>query len=187
VKRPQLDALITFVREGDTIYCHSMDRLGRNLDDLRKLVPGLNGRGIQIRFLKENLTFKGDDSPMANLLLNVMGAFAQFERELIRERQREGIEIAKRTGVYKGRKRTLTLIILLLCWIPFGAVIGILLPSIFHTFTITYMLAVAYTLYTGYVWLQYGFYSCPNCGLNYRGRQLWRRTCPKCSIEINLK
>jgi DNA invertase Pin-like site-specific DNA recombinase len=108
VKRPQLAAMLAFVREGDTVICHSMDRLGRNLDDLRKLVLDLTQRGIQVQFLKENLTFTGEDSPMANLLLSVMGAFAQFERELIRERQKEGIELAKRAGVYKGRKRILT-------------------------------------------------------------------------------
>ncbi len=77
------------------------------------------------------------------------------------------------------------LILLLVCWIPFGAVIGILLPAVLDTFTITYGLAVVYALYTGFVWLQYGFYSCPNCGVAYCGRQLWRRTCPKCGIEIN--
>lgn len=108
VNRPQLTAMLAFVREGDWIICHSMDRLGRNLDDLRKLVLGLTERGITVQFLKENLTFTGEDSPMANLLLSVMGAFAQFERELIRERQKEGIELAKRAGVYKGRKRILT-------------------------------------------------------------------------------
>jgi DNA invertase Pin-like site-specific DNA recombinase len=108
VKRPQLAAMLAFVRDGDTVICHSMDRLGRNLDDLRKLVLDLTHRGIQVQFLKENLTFTGEDSPMANLLLSVMGAFAQFERELIRERQKEGIELAKRAGVYKGRKRILT-------------------------------------------------------------------------------
>jgi DNA invertase Pin-like site-specific DNA recombinase len=85
VKRPQLAAMLAFVREGDTVICHSMDRLGRNLDDLRKLVLDLTQRGIQVQFLKENLTFTGEDSPMANLLLSVMGAFAQFERELIRQ------------------------------------------------------------------------------------------------------
>ena len=85
-----------------------MDRLGRNLDDLRKLVLGLTERGVTVQFLKESLTFTGEDSPMANLLLRVMGAFAQFERELIRERQKEGIELAKRAGAYKGRKRLLT-------------------------------------------------------------------------------
>ena len=108
VKRPQLAAMLAFVRDGDAVVCHSMDRLGRNLDDLRKLVLGLTERGVQVQFMKENLTFTGEDSPMANLLLSVMGAFAQFERELIRERQKEGIELAKRAGVYKGRKRTLT-------------------------------------------------------------------------------
>ncbi len=64
-----------------------MDRLARNLDDLRKLVLGLTERGVHIRFQKENLTFTGEDSPMSHLLLSVMGAFAQFERDLIRERQ----------------------------------------------------------------------------------------------------
>jgi len=75
-----------------------MDRLGRNLDDLRRLVLELTGRGVHVQFLKESLTFTGEDSPMANLLLSVMGAFAQFERELIRERQREGIALAKKRG-----------------------------------------------------------------------------------------
>lgn len=102
VKRPQLEALLGFVRDGDTVICHSMDRLGRNLDDLRKLVLGLTDRGVQVEFVKENLVFTGADSPMANLLLSVMGAFAQFERELIRERQREGIALAKKAGVYRG-------------------------------------------------------------------------------------
>jgi DNA invertase Pin-like site-specific DNA recombinase len=109
VKRAQLEALLGYVREGDTLICHSMDRLGRNLDDLRKLVVGLTARGIRVQFVKENLTFTGADSPMSNLLLSVMGAFAEFERALIRERQREGIELAKKTGVYRGRKKTLTL------------------------------------------------------------------------------
>ena len=77
------------------------------------------------------------------------------------------------------------LIALLVCWLPFGALFGVLLPAVLHTFTITYGLAAAYALYTGFVWLQYALYSCPNCGIVYRGRQLWHRTCPKCGIEIN--
>ena len=109
VKRPQLETMLAFVREGDTIVCHSMDRMARNLDDLRRIVLGLTQRGVHVQFIKEKLTFTGDDSPMANLLLSVMGAFAQFERELIKERQREGIAIAKKAGAYKGRKRSLTL------------------------------------------------------------------------------
>ena len=101
VKRPQLEAVLAFVREGDTIVCHSMDRMARNLDDLRRIVLGLTQRGIHVQFIKESLTFTREDSPMANLLLSVMGAFAQFERELIKERQREGIAIAKKAGAYK--------------------------------------------------------------------------------------
>ena len=107
-ERPQLEALLSFIREGDTLVVHSMDRLARNLDDLRRLVQGLTRRGINVEFVKESLTFTGDDSPMATLLLSVMGAFAEFERALIRERQREGIALAKKRGVYRGRKRLLS-------------------------------------------------------------------------------
>jgi len=106
-QRPQLEALLSFVRDGDTVVVHSMDRLARNLDDLRKIVQNLTERGIQIEFVKEHLTFKGEDSPMANLMLSVMGAFAEFERALIRERQREGIALAKQRGAYRGRKKSL--------------------------------------------------------------------------------
>jgi DNA invertase Pin-like site-specific DNA recombinase len=80
-KRPQLEHLLSFVREGDTVFCHPMDRLARNLDDLRRIVLGLTERGVHVVFVKETLTFTGEDSPMSNLLLSVMGAFAQFERE----------------------------------------------------------------------------------------------------------
>jgi DNA invertase Pin-like site-specific DNA recombinase len=106
--RPELAALLTYVRDGDTVFIHSMDRLARNLDDLRRLVLSLTGRGVHVRFLKENLIFTGEDSPMNNLLLSVLGAVAQFERDLIRERQREGIAIAKRRGIYKGRRPALS-------------------------------------------------------------------------------
>lgn len=106
--RPGLEQMIDFVREGDTVLCHSMDRLARNLDDLRLLVKKLTGKGVKVCFVKESLTFTGEDSPMANLLLSVMGAIAEFERELIKERQREGIALAKKRGAYRGRKRTLT-------------------------------------------------------------------------------
>ena len=88
-QRPQLDALLSFAREGDTVVVHSMDRLARNLDDLRRLVQTLTKRGIRIEFVKECLSFTGEDSPMANLLLSVMGAFAEFERALISKRQRK--------------------------------------------------------------------------------------------------
>jgi DNA invertase Pin-like site-specific DNA recombinase len=108
-KRPQLQAALDFLREGDTLVVHSMDRLARNLDDLRRTVMGLTKKGVKVQFIKESLTFTGEDSAMSNLLLSVMGAFAEFERELIKERQREGIAIAKAKGnVYKGRKPSLS-------------------------------------------------------------------------------
>lgn len=107
-KRPALEALLDFIREGDTIVVHSMDRLARNLIDLRCLVQKITQRGIRIEFVKGNLTFTGEDSPMANLLLSVMGAFAEFERSLIKERQMEGIALAKKRGAYKGRKAILS-------------------------------------------------------------------------------
>ena len=107
-QRPQLDALLAFVREGDTVVVHSMDRLARNLDDLRRLVQKLTQHRVRIEFVKEHLTFTGEDSPMANLMLSVMGAFAEFERALIRERQREGIALAKQRGAYRGRKKALS-------------------------------------------------------------------------------
>jgi DNA invertase Pin-like site-specific DNA recombinase len=106
--RPQLQALLEYVREADTIVVHSLDRLARNLDDLRRLVNSLTSKGIKVQFLKENLTFSGDDSSISNLLLSIMGAFAEFERELIKERQREGIAEAKKRGAYKGRKKSLS-------------------------------------------------------------------------------
>lgn len=84
-----------------------MDRLARNLDDLRRLVKDLTARQIKVRFIKECLEFTGEDSPMSNLLLSVMGAFAEFERTLIKERQMEGIALAKKRGAYKGRKKAL--------------------------------------------------------------------------------
>jgi DNA invertase Pin-like site-specific DNA recombinase len=109
-QRPELEKLIDFAREGDVVVVHSLDRLARNLDDLRAIVRRLTEKGVRVEFVKEQLTFSGEDSPMANLLLNVMGAFAEFERSLIRERQREGIALAKRRAepAYKGRMPSLT-------------------------------------------------------------------------------
>lgn len=106
-KRPALLEMLAYVRDGDTIIVHSMDRLARNLDDLRKIVRELTAKQIKVKFVKEALEFTGDDSAMSNLLLSVMGAFAEFERSLIKERQMVGIALAKKRGVYKGRKKTL--------------------------------------------------------------------------------
>jgi DNA invertase Pin-like site-specific DNA recombinase len=101
--RPQLQAALEWAREGDTLIIHSMDRLARNLGDLLRLVADLTGRGVRVEFVKEALTFTGEDSPMATLMLSIMGAVASFERAMILERQREGVALAKKAGVYKGR------------------------------------------------------------------------------------
>jgi DNA invertase Pin-like site-specific DNA recombinase len=106
-QRPQLQSALDYCREGDTLVVHSMDRLARSLVDMRKLVKDLTARGVTVEFVKEGLRFTGDDSPMAILLLSLLGAVAEFERSLILERQREGIAIAKAAGKYKGRRRIL--------------------------------------------------------------------------------
>lgn len=114
-QRPQLAACMAHLREGDRLHVHSMDRLARNLDDLRKLVDELTGRGVAVVFHKEAMTFEpiqeGMDrgkADMARLMLSIMGAVAEFERSMILERQREGIAIAKAEGKFKGSKPKLT-------------------------------------------------------------------------------
>jgi len=111
--RPQLKLALEFVREGDTLTVHSLDRLGRNLVDLCQIVTELVAKGVCVEFVKERLTFTNEAAPgidkaMAMLQLHMMGAFAQFERSMILERQREGIALAKQRGAYKGRARSLT-------------------------------------------------------------------------------
>lgn len=107
-QRPQLQAMLEFVREGDTVKVHSMDRLARSLRDLEGIVTALTARGVSVSFVSQGMTFTGEDSPMNTLMLQMLGAVSQFERSLILERQREGIAIAKAKGdVYKGRKPSL--------------------------------------------------------------------------------
>lgn len=106
-QRPQLQAMLEYVREGDVIHVHSIDRLARNLKDLSLLVDDLNAKGISIHFHKENLTFTNNAEPMKKLMFQLLGSFAEFERSLIRERQREGIAKAKQAGKYKGRRKTI--------------------------------------------------------------------------------
>ena len=109
INRPELARAIEYLREGDTLVVHSMDRLARSLVDLRRTVDELTLRGVQVQFVKEGLTFSRDESdPCAVLMLSVMGAVAEFERSMILERQREGIALAKAAGKYKGRKAALT-------------------------------------------------------------------------------
>jgi DNA invertase Pin-like site-specific DNA recombinase len=107
-KRPQLKAALEYLRDGDKLIVHSLDRLARNLVDLKTIVSELTARDVVVEFIKERLVFTSEDNAMSNLLLSVMGAFAEFERSLLRERQREGIALAKKAGVYKGRKPSLT-------------------------------------------------------------------------------
>ena len=106
--RPKLQAVLDYVREGDVLVVHSMDRLARNMSDLETLVRTLTGKGITVEFVSERLTFTGSDDKYATLLLHILGGVAQFERAIIHERQREGIALAKAQGVYKGRKPSLT-------------------------------------------------------------------------------
>ena len=108
VKRPQLEACLDYLREGDTLHVHSIDRLARNLQDLLHIIENLIGRGVAISFAKEGLTFTGQDDPFQRLQLQIIGAVAEFERSMIRERQREGIALAKAAGKYTGRKPTLS-------------------------------------------------------------------------------
>ena len=108
--RPELQKMLSFVREGDSLYVHSLDRLARNLADLLNLVQDLTGRGVSVHFLGEKLDFDAgkDASPTSKLMLSMIGAFAEFERSMIRRRQAEGIALAKERGVYRGRQRSVT-------------------------------------------------------------------------------
>lgn len=105
--RPELKRCIEHLREGDTLHIHSVDRLARNLSDLESIVRDLTSKGIAVKFEKEGLFFTGEDNPMNTLMLQVMGACAQFELSMIKERQREGIAIAKKQGKQIGRKAKL--------------------------------------------------------------------------------
>ena len=105
--RPALLAMIDYARNGDTVKVHSIDRLARDLRDLQSIISQLNDKGVAVSFLSENLTFSaGADDAFAKLQLQMMGAFAEFERNIIRKRQAEGIAKAKVRGVYKDRKRS---------------------------------------------------------------------------------
>lgn len=108
IKRPAFQQMMEYIREGDTIVVCSMDRLARNLTDLLNTTKELQAKGVSIRFIKESILLdaSGNDVAMTKLLMSMLGAVAEFERSMIRERQREGIELAKKRGVYKGRKPT---------------------------------------------------------------------------------
>lgn len=107
-ERKELDALKSYARKGDTVVVMSFDRLARNLIDMHSLVKEFTDKGVTLKFLKEGQSFSGNDSPMAKFILNLMTSFAELERSMIRERQREGIVLAKARGAFKGGKLRLT-------------------------------------------------------------------------------
>lgn len=105
-KRPELEKLLEFVWKGDEVHVWSIDRLARSMSDLLDIIKQIHQAGASIHFISENLTFSGDvdkDDPIATLQMHLLGSFAQFERSIIRKRQREGIAKAKVAGKYKGR------------------------------------------------------------------------------------
>jgi DNA invertase Pin-like site-specific DNA recombinase len=109
LKRPSLDACIEYVREGDILFIDSIDRLARNLRDLQEIIKTIVAKGVIVKFVKENLSFSATEvDPIANLTLHLMGAFAEFERNMIRARQREGIDLAKKLGKPTGRPAVVT-------------------------------------------------------------------------------
>jgi DNA invertase Pin-like site-specific DNA recombinase len=107
-ERPALKAALEHAREGDTFIVHSMDRLARNVEDMLRIVRELTEKGVSVEFIKENMAFQpGKDDPRSVLMLMLLSAVSQFERAIIRERQKEGIRIAIKKGVYRGRRPAL--------------------------------------------------------------------------------
>ena len=102
--RSGLNELINYARKGDEVYVHDISRMARNTADLLSLVKQFNDKGVTLKFVKENLVFSGEANPMNDLMLTLLGAIYQFERSMILERQREGIEIAKKKGKFKGKQ-----------------------------------------------------------------------------------
>lgn len=106
MERPELQAMLKTAYKGDVVVVHSMDRLARNLIDLKQIVSALIANGASVQFVKENMTFSGDtNNPYNELMLNMLGAYSEFERSLIKSRQMEGIAIRKAAGLYKGKGR----------------------------------------------------------------------------------
>lgn len=101
--REKLQECVAYARKGDTVVVDSIDRLARNLRDLQEILETLTKKGVIVKFIKENLTFTGNDDAMSTLMLQMMGAFAEFERTMIRSRQRDGIDAAKKAGKHLGR------------------------------------------------------------------------------------
>ncbi len=103
--RPQLQACLSYIRSGDTLHVHSIDRLARSLRDLQQLVDDLVKRGVTVQFHFERLIFTSEDNPIATMQMQMLAAIAQFERSISKKRQREGIDIAKSKGKHLGRPK----------------------------------------------------------------------------------
>jgi len=102
--RPQLQEMLNNLRKGDEVVCWSIDRLARSITDLHSIIKTITDKGASVSFMKENMTFTGDESnPMNKLMLNLLGSVYEFETAIRKERQLEGIAKAKAKGVYKGR------------------------------------------------------------------------------------
>lgn len=101
MNRPKLQEMLDYIRSGDTIYIHDFSRLARSTKDLLEIVEQLHAKDVGLVSNKENID---TSTPQGKLMLTMIGAIAEFERENLLERQREGIAIAKRQGKYKGRK-----------------------------------------------------------------------------------
>ena len=101
--RPQFQLLLEYAREDDVIYCADLSRWGRSLIDIKTTITDLTKRGVTVTFLKENLTFSGNDDPMSNLLLGILSSLSEWERAVIKSRQMEGVKIAQEKGIYKER------------------------------------------------------------------------------------
>ena len=113
--RPQLKAMLDYVREGDRLYVESISRLGRSTKDLLNIIDSLTAKGVTLISNKENID---TNSPTGKFMLTVFAALSQLEREQLRQRQREGIEIAKAQGKYTGRKP------ISIDWTKFGQLYG---------------------------------------------------------------
>lgn len=108
-QRPGLEECISYLRNHDELVVASIDRLARSLVDLRTIIDQITEKGAAVRFIKEGLVFSAtDQDPRATLMLGILGSFAEFERSIIRERQAEGIALAKKAGKYSGRKKALS-------------------------------------------------------------------------------
>lgn len=101
IDRPELNRMLEYAREGDTVYIHSFDRLARSTKDLLDIVEELQSKGIHLVSSKENID---TSTATGKLMFTMIGAIAEFERTNLLERQREGIAIAKKEGKYMGRK-----------------------------------------------------------------------------------